>query len=81
MNVGHKRNLTYLYALLQQKGYDVEELKRKIDDMFIKAFISGHPVLSTTYRSCQQNNFSNDMCFELLGFDVMLDSKLNPILL
>ena len=63
MNKGHKRNLTYLYDLLAEKGYDVPLLKERINDMFIKAFISGHPVLSSTYRSCQQNNFSNDMCF------------------
>ena len=27
------------------------------------------------------DNFANDMCFEVLGFDVMIDHKLNPVLL
>lgn len=27
------------------------------------------------------DNFSNDMCFEVLGFDIMIDHKLNPCLL
>lgn len=27
------------------------------------------------------DNFGNDMCFEVLGFDVMIDHKLNPYLL
>ena len=27
------------------------------------------------------DNFGNDMCFEVLGFDVMIDHKLNPVLL
>ena len=27
------------------------------------------------------DNFSNDMCFEILGFDVMLDHKLTPYLI
>jgi len=81
MNVGHKRSLTSVYAYLKEQGYDTDLLRERINDMFIKAFISGHPVLSSTYRSCQPNNFSNNMCFELLGFDVIIDSKFNPILL
>jgi tubulin polyglutamylase TTLL6/13 len=27
------------------------------------------------------DNFANDMCFEILGFDIMIDHKLNPYLL
>jgi tubulin polyglutamylase TTLL6/13 len=27
------------------------------------------------------DNFANDMCFEVLGFDIMIDHKLNPYLL
>jgi tubulin polyglutamylase TTLL6/13 len=81
MNVGHKRSLTSVYEYLEKEGYDVAQLKERINDMFIKTFISGQPVLSNTYKSCQPNNFSNNMCFELLGLDVIIDSKFNPILL
>jgi tubulin polyglutamylase TTLL6/13 len=63
MNVGHKRSLTSVYEYLEKEGYDVAQLKERINDMFIKTFISGQPVLSSTYRSCQPNNFSNNMCF------------------
>ena len=56
-------------------------LKERINDIFIKTFISGHPVLSNTYKQCQPHNFNNNMCFELLGFDIIIDSKFNPILL
>ena len=27
------------------------------------------------------DNFANDMCFEVLGFDIMIDHKLNPYLI
>jgi tubulin polyglutamylase TTLL6/13 len=81
MDIGHKRSLSYLYSFLKEQGHDIEKLKIKINDLIIKTFISGHPSLSNTYRSCQQTNFRNNMCFELLGFDIMLDYKLNPILL
>ena len=59
----------------------MNKLKQKINDLIIKTFISGHPELSTTYKSCQHTNFKNNMCFEILGFDIILDYKLNPILL
>lgn len=49
--------------------------------MFIKTIITGYPTLSNTYMAAHSDNFSNDMCFEILGFDVMLDHKLNPYLI
>ena len=32
-------------------------------------------------RSCQIDDFENSMCFEILGFDIMLDNKCKPYLL
>jgi tubulin polyglutamylase TTLL6/13 len=33
------------------------------------------------YRSCAPKNSENRNCFELLGFDVLIDKKLKPWLL
>ena len=49
--------------------------------MIVKTMISGLPVITNTYRSCQPENYSSNMCFELLGFDVMLTDKCEPVLL
>lgn len=37
--------------------------------------ISGLPHLTNTFKSCQPENYSANMCFELLGFDVMINEK------
>jgi tubulin polyglutamylase TTLL6/13 len=41
----------------------------------------GQPVISHHYRACQSVNLANNMCFEVLGFDIMLDEKGTPFLL
>jgi tubulin polyglutamylase TTLL6/13 len=56
-------------------------LKRKINDIFIKTIITGYPTLSSSYMASHADNFANDMCFEVLGFDIMIDHKLNPYLI
>ena len=43
--------------------------------------LSGLPPIINQYRSCQPENFASNMCFELLGFDVILTDKCEPVLL
>lgn len=81
MNIGHKRSLTSVYKKIAEDGHDVDELKAKINDIFIKTIITGYPTLSNSVSSVHPDNFANDMCFQILGFDVMIDHKLNPYLL
>ena len=73
MSVGHKRSLTSIYELLEEKGVDVQSLKRRINEMIVKTMISGLSHLRFQYRSCQLDNYRADMCFEILGFDIILN--------
>ncbi|OMJ76805.1 hypothetical protein SteCoe_23741 [Stentor coeruleus] len=80
-DVGHKRSLKSTYDFIQNEGYDVERLKGRIDDMIIKTLCAVQPNLCHHYRSCQADDYSRAMCFEILGFDVIIDKKLNPYVL
>lgn len=81
MSIGHKRSLSSVYELLRKKGEDVDALLTKIKDILIKTLISGLPLMRHQYRSCQLENYAANMCFEVLGFDVMLTGKGDPYLL
>ena len=50
-------------------------------DVIIKTLIAAHPILCHNYRSCFPNHTRGSACFEILGFDVLLDRKLKPWLL
>lgn len=43
--------------------------------------ISGQPHLDSVFKSVQIDDFENSMCFQILGFDIMLDHKCKPFLL
>lgn len=81
MSVGHKRSLASVYELLEKQGVAVGPLKAEIKDILIKTLIVGLPLLRHQYRSCKIENYSGDMCFQILGFDIMLDEKAKPFLL
>jgi tubulin polyglutamylase TTLL6/13 len=80
-DVGHKRSLTSVMKLLEDEGHDVQKLMKEIKKIIIKTFCSVQPILAHSYRSCQPEEPYNNMCFELLGFDIMLDHKLKPWLI
>lgn len=43
--------------------------------------ITGQPELAHLYRSCQPECLDNSMCFQILGFDILIDRKFKPYLL
>lgn len=63
MTQGHKRSLTSTMKLIQEMGHDSAKLWTKIKDMIVKTIISGQPILSHHYKSCQPDNYANNMCF------------------
>ena len=78
---GHKRSLISVFQLLKSQGHDTEKLMTEIERMIVKMFCSVQPILAHNYYSCQPQSVRNDMCFEVLGLDILLDHKLKPYLI
>lgn len=75
---GSKWSLTALWKHLHSKGVDVGSLRERIHDLVVKTIISvEHSVVSKMNAFCN----GRASCFEIFGFDVLLDKTLKPWLI
>ncbi|KAK1117906.1 hypothetical protein K0M31_015577 [Melipona bicolor] len=79
--IGSKRKISTLNKWFKMKNVDVDELWCKIDEIIIKTILAAYPILKHSYHTCFPTHDKTYACFELLGFDVLLDWKLRPYLL
>ena len=75
---GSKWSLAGLRKELIKMNIDDTKIFKKIEDIVIKTIISAEPILNNAFEMFvpHRNN-----CFELLGFDILIDNHLNPWLL
>uniref|UniRef100_A0A1I8HYV3 Tubulin--tyrosine ligase-like protein 9 n=1 Tax=Macrostomum lignano TaxID=282301 RepID=A0A1I8HYV3_9PLAT len=78
---GTKRRISTINRWLAKNGHDVAKLWSDIDDVIIKTILSAHGVLRHNYRSCFPDTGPSSACFEILGFDIILDRSLRPLVL
>ena len=80
-DVGSKRSMSSVFAEIGKLGYSIEDLKRKIDDIIRLTIASVQPLIATSYRTAVRTNDGKSRCFEILGFDIMIDKNANPLLI
>jgi len=78
---GHRRSWEVVCQELKGRGVDMERMLTEIDEILVKTLIVAQPCISHMYNSHRPGDIENRACFEILGFDIMLDENAKPWLL
>jgi hypothetical protein len=70
-----------LERLRVERGVDIERLWRRIDAAIALTIISAYPVIAQGVEWACPPNGRYSRCFQILGFDVLLDPDANPFVL
>lgn len=72
--VASKRHLIWFKHWIRKQGRDPEVVFQNMEEVIVKTLISVQSDIAAIYKRLQPNDFSANMCYEVLGFDVMFDS-------
>eukprot|EP01063_Lacrimia_lanifica_P031450 TRINITY_DN5181_c0_g1_i1.p1 TRINITY_DN5181_c0_g1~~TRINITY_DN5181_c0_g1_i1.p1 ORF type:complete len:856 (+),score=285.79 TRINITY_DN5181_c0_g1_i1:22-2568(+) len=79
---GGKRDFPFLTGWLAAQGHDAGKFWDSVHDLAAKTVLAVVPTLAMAYRTstAQTKGDSGFTCFEILGFDVLVNDQLEPVL-
>lgn len=77
---GHKRKFSWLMSWMRERGMPADDVKRRIGDVIVKTLLPAQSDVLHKYTSLypRRDAPGDSACFEVLGFDVMIDADLKP---
>lgn len=75
---GHKRSISCVFKQLLENGVDIDKLWEEIHRIIVLTVIIGQPIIAHNYKSSIKAQDGKSRCFEILGFDILIDSNLKP---
>ena len=80
INDGSKRTLCSLWKSVEKAGYSKEIIMNNIEELIRKFMVSMKPFIHLYYDAAFLGK-DTGKCFQVLGFDVLIDEKMKPWLL
>lgn len=79
--IGNKRRIGTVNQWFSRHGYSTHKIWGSIDDVIVKTVLSVAPTLKKQYNEVFPKHNLRAASFQLMGFDILLDTQLQPYVL